>query len=174
VLSYEKAFAFQVIDEVLMPVESVHVRPEKAWVMRRAVHFMKHRPGEAFLLLRMAAWVALLSFLIKFLPLPRVLSLIAGSTRGTRPKNSALTQQRLAQLVDALLGINYLCFTPTCWKRAPVLYRYLALCGIETRIVFGVRREGDNVLSGHAWLEREGRPLLEAEAPDYKVTYSFP
>ncbi|HJR07195.1 MAG TPA: lasso peptide biosynthesis B2 protein [Pyrinomonadaceae bacterium] len=162
------------MDEVLMPVESVHVRPEKAWVMRRAVHFLSHRPGEAFLLLRMAMWVALLSFLIKFLPLPRVLSLIAGGTRGTSPKNPAMTQQRLAQLVDALLGINFLCFTPTCWKRAPVLYRYLGLYGIETRIVFGVRKGHDSLLAGHAWLEADGQPLLETSPPRYTTTYSFP
>lgn len=143
-------------------------------MMRRAVHFIRHRPGEAFLLLRMAAWVALLSVLIKFLPLPRVLSLIASPARGRRPKNFTLTQQRLAQLVDALLGLNFLCFTPTCWKRAPVLYRYLALSGIETRIVFGVRKGQDALLAGHAWLEADGRPLLETSPPQYTTTYSFP
>jgi len=143
-------------------------------VIRRAAHFIRHRPGEAFLLLRMAAWVALLSILIKFLPLPRVLSLIASPARGVKPKNFVLTQQRLAQLVDALLGMNFLCFTPTCWKRAPVLYRYLALYGIETRIVFGVRKGQDTLLAGHAWLEADGRPLLETSPPKYTTTYSFP
>jgi hypothetical protein len=122
----------------------------------------------------MAAWVALLSVLIKFLPLPRVLSLIAAPARGAKPKNSALTQQRLAQLVDALLGMNFLCFTPTCWKRAPVLYRYLALYGIKTRIVFGVRKGEDTLLAGHAWLEADGRPVLETSPPQYTTTYSFP
>lgn len=157
-----------------MPVESVHVRPEKTLLMRRAVHFVRHKPEEVFLLVRMAAWVALLSLLIKFLPLPRVLSLIAVARRGRKPKNSALTQQRLAQLVDTLLGMNFLCFTPTCWKRAPVLYRYLALNGIETRIVFGVRKGQDSLLAGHAWLEADGHPLLESSPPRYTTTYSFP
>lgn len=142
--------------------------------MRRAVQFIRHRPCEAFLLVRMAAWVALLSVLIKFLPLPRVLSLIASPARGKQPKNFAMTQQRLAQLVDALLGMNFLCFTPTCWKRAPVLHRYLALSGIETRIVFGVRKGQDTLLAGHAWLEADGRPLLETSPPQYTTTYSFP
>lgn len=157
-----------------MPVESIHVRPEKTELMRRAAHFVRRRPGEVFLLVRMAAWIALLSLLIKFLPLPRVLSLLAVTTRGRKPKNSAWTQQRLAQLVDALLGMNFLCFTPTCWKRAPVLYRYLALNGIETRIVFGVRKGHDSLLAGHAWLEADGRPLLESSPPRYTETYSFP
>ncbi|MDX6271384.1 MAG: hypothetical protein QOD28_2607 [Acidobacteriota bacterium] len=157
-----------------MPIEHAHKRPEKAWIARRVVHFLGHKPGEAFLLLRMGAWVALLSLLIKFLPLPRVLSLIADTTHDSKPRNPRMNEQRLAQLVDALLGMNVLCFTPTCWKRAPVLHRYLSLYGIKTRIVFGVRKEKDSLLAGHAWLEADGRPLLEASPPQYTTTYSFP
>jgi hypothetical protein len=157
-----------------MPVEHTHQRAQKARSTRRFVRFLAHRPGEAFLVLRMAAWVALLSLLIKFLPLPRVLSLIAETRRDGRQRTPRMTQQRLAQLVDALLGMDVLCFTPTCWKRAPVLHRYLALYGIETRIVFGVRKEKESLLAGHAWLEADGRPLLEATPPRYTPTYSFP
>jgi hypothetical protein len=73
-----------------------------------------------------------------------------------------------------VLAADFWDFTPTCWKRAPVLHRYLARRGIETRIVFGVRRDGEDALSGHAWLERGGEPLLETDAPNYRVTYSFP
>jgi hypothetical protein len=122
----------------------------------------------------MAAWVALLSFLIKLLPLPRVLSLVAGATHVEKARSSRMTEQRLGILVDALLGLNVLCFTPTCWKRAPVLHRYLALQGIQTRIIFGVRKDDDAALAGHAWLEADGRPLLEATPPRYTRTYSFP
>lgn len=157
-----------------MPFVHTHTGSPKAWVLRRALRFIGQRPGEAFLLLRMAAWVALLSLLIQLLPLPRVLSLIADTTRGTKPRNPQMTEQRLAQLVDALLGMNVLCFTPTCWKRAPVLHRYLALHGIKTRIVFGVRKGQESQLAGHAWLEADGRPLLEASPPQYTPTYSFP
>jgi hypothetical protein len=111
---------------------------------------------------------------VKFMPLPRALGVVAPSRLGTATNNPDEAQAALARLLDSVLASNFWVFTPTCWKRAPVLHRYLALRGIETRIVFGVRRAGDNALSGHAWLEREGRPLLEAEAPDYRVTYSFP
>jgi hypothetical protein len=157
-----------------MPVDHIHTKPQAANVMRRVALFIGRKPGEAFLLVRMAAWVALLSLLIKFLPLPRVLSLIAKTGHDRKPRDSRMTQQRLAQLVDALLGMNVLCFTPTCWKRAPVLHRYLALYGIKTRIVFGVRKEQETMLAGHAWLEADGRPLLEASPPQYTTTYSFP
>jgi hypothetical protein len=85
-----------------------------------------------------------------------------------------LSAERVAQLLDALLGLNFLCFTPTCWKRAAVLHRQLALRGRETRVVFGVRREGGDPLAGHAWLEANGEPLFEKLLPEYAVTYCFP
>ncbi len=138
------------------------------------LRFISHQPVEAILLLRMATWVAWLSLFIKISTLPRVLSFISISPRGEKPKHSLLTQQRLAQLLDRLLGLNVLCFTPTCWKRAPILHRYLALYGIETRIVFGVRKEEESLLAGHAWLEADGQPLLESSPPQFTPTYSFP
>ena len=157
-----------------MPSENTSTVPPRSGIVSRLIHFIGRRPGEAFLVVRMAAWVALLSLLIQLLPLPRVLSLIADTTRAGKPRNPRMTVQRLAQLVDALLATNMLCFTPTCWKRAPVLHRYLALHGVKTRIVFGVRKEAGAQLTGHAWLEADGRPLLEASPPQYTTTYSFP
>lgn len=157
-----------------MPVEVNHIKPERTRIVRRAGHFIRHKPAEAFLLLRMATWVALLSALIKFLPLPRVLSLVALPARRRTPKESPVTHTRVALLLDALLATNFLCFTPTCWKRAPVLHRYLALYGTETRIVFGVRKEAESILAGHAWLEADGQPLFEADVPRYIATYTFP
>jgi hypothetical protein len=54
------------------------------------------------------------------------------------------------------------------------LHRYLTLSGINSRIVFGVRRGPQGEVDGHAWLESDGTPILEATAPNYKVTYAFP
>lgn len=65
-------------------------------------------------------------------------------------------------------------FTPKCWKRATVLHRFLALNGIATTIVFGVRKDADGELKGHAWLQTDGRPFLESEPPRYNITYTFP
>ncbi len=141
----------------------------------RAARLLWSEPGSALLALRMGAWVVALSLLIRILPLPRAMRLVAPRRPGTKSGDPARVQARLATLLDSVLGADFWVFTPTCWKRAPVLHRYLALRGIETRVLFGVRREGDgDKLSGHAWLEAGGEPLLEATPPDYKVTYSFP
>lgn len=146
-----------------------------ARTFRRAVRFFYRDLSSGILLVRMAAWVVVLSLLIRVMPLPRIMRLITPRTKPrARLTNPAHVQARLARLLDLLLGTNLWVFTRTCWKRAPVLHRYLALNGIETRIVFGVRREGEGVLNGHAWLEAGGQPLLETTPPEYTVTYSFP
>jgi len=140
----------------------------------RGARFVVREPRAALLALRMSAWVAALSLLVKVLPLPRALQFVAPGRLGPAALDPEEAQASLARLLDSVLAADFWLFTPTCWKRAPVLHRYLALRGIETRIVFGVRRDDEDALSGHAWLEREGRPLLESDAPDYRVTYSFP
>jgi Transglutaminase-like superfamily len=146
-----------------------------AGLVHRAARFALREPGAALTVLRMAAWVAAVSLLLKRMPLPRVLNLVEPRRRRTGAKLDAeQTQARLARLLDALLATDFLCFTPTCWKRAPVLHRFLSLEGIETRLLFGVRRDSAGKLGGHAWLEAGGEPLLETTPPDYKVTYSFP
>lgn len=142
----------------------------------RAARLLVREPGKALLLIRMTAWVGALSLLIRALPLPAAMKLLTPMRRRApvRADDAAASEARLAELLDALLATDILFLTPTCWKRAPVLYRFLALEGVETRVVFGVRKEGQDTLAGHAWLEAGGRPLFEKTLPDYKVTYSFP
>ena len=56
-----------------------------------------------------------------------------------------------------------------------VLQRFLRRIGIDSRVSFGVRRDPDGALVGHAWLERGGRPYLEVEnAGAYVATFSLP
>jgi len=141
----------------------------------RAAGFAAREPGSALVILRMAFWVAALSLLVRFLPISRALRLL--TPRRRRPAPAAgrdEVQRRLARLLDLLLAADSWVFTPTCWKRAAVLHRFLALRGIETRVVFGVRKGDEDALDGHAWLEAGGQPLLETTPPDYRVTFSHP
>lgn len=136
--------------------------------------FIIRSPGEAFLLFRMAGWVVLLSVLIRAQPLPRVLSLMTPRARAKLPLKESPSSERIAQLLDMLLSIDAFVFRPICWKRAAVLHRYLALHGMRTSIVFGVRKQNEGLLEGHAWLEAGQGPILEKSPPEYRVTYSFP
>jgi len=129
------------------------------------------RPGEALLLCRMAWWVAVLSVTARCYSLPRALQIVAGTENR---KVSRQHQDELARAIDLLLSADVFIFKPICWKRAAVLHRYLSRSGITTRIIFGVRNETGGKVTGHAWLEANGRPILESAPPDYVVTYSFP
>ena len=131
-------------------------------------------PSETFLIARMALWVSILSLLVKLKPLPRALELVAARSKGSSNEPPEETIQRLARAMDMLLRTELFVFKPICWKRAAVLHRYLALNGISSQIVFGVRKGPQGEIDGHAWLESDGEPILEATAPNYKVTYAFP
>lgn len=145
----------------------------RAAFLRKSFGFAARKPREAWLVARLAAWVAALSTLVKFLPLPKALSIVSAAPREAG-RDVGFSDERVAQLLDALLAADVLCFTPTCWKRAAVLHRFLALGGRETRVVFGMRKGGGALLDGHAWLEDRTGALFETTRPDYTVTYSFP
>ena len=131
-------------------------------------------PGEAWLLLRMAWWVSVLCVTARVYSLPRALQIVAGNTNGKQPAEATTNEKELARAIDLLLSVDFLIFTPICWKRAAVLHRYLSHSGIPTRIIFGVRNETDGKVAGHAWLEHDGQPILENAPPEYVITYSFP
>ena len=94
--------------------------------------------------------------------------------RSTSAEDTSETAAQLAKAIDNLLGLDLFVFRRSCWKRALVLHRFLALKGIESKVNFGLRKEADGKLIGHAWLEHEGQPLLEDKADNYVVTFSLP
>ena len=151
-----------------------------AWQMRKLARLISRitrkfarQPAEAWLLCRMAWWVAVLSVAARVFSLPRALQIVAGNDTRTAPLRNA-NQEQLARAIDLLLSADVFVFKPICWKRAAVLRRYLLRNGIPTSIVFGVRNDNSGQVDGHAWLEAEGRPILENSPPEYVVTYSFP
>jgi hypothetical protein len=119
----------------------------------------------------MAVWVLILSALVRIWSLPRALRFI--SIQGTSA-GPITDDQELPTAIDAILGANISVFKPICWKRAAVLHRYIGLRGLESTIVFGVRKEAAGELQGHAWVEHEGQPIFEPFPPAYTVTYTFP
>jgi predicted lysophospholipase L1 biosynthesis ABC-type transport system permease subunit len=138
-----------------------------------ALQLTTRNPARAWLLARMASWVVVLSVLARLLPLSSALRIVS---TGVRRKSTDVDVDpvQFSTAVDALLEANFFVFKPSCWKRATVLHRYLALAGVATTIRFGVKRDGESELKGHAWLELNGEPILESSPPVYTVTYSFP
>lgn len=139
----------------------------------KALKLATRNPARAWLMARMSFWVLALSGLVNFCSLPRALRLVSAGTRVKR-NGKEVDRAELSTAIDAVLGANFFVFKPNCWKRATVLHRYLALRGVSTKIVFGLRKEPGGELKGHAWLESDGQPILESAAPAYKTTYTFP
>jgi Transglutaminase-like superfamily len=135
---------------------------------------------------RMAAWVVAVSILVRITSLPRVERIVSCRLRSrtrvpvdrgdsTAPrKQTHAHAAHLATTIDRLLRLDLFVFQRCCWKRALVLHRFLALRGIESRVTFGVMKDADGTMRGHAWLEHEGRPLLEDDAAGYVVTFTLP
>src|SRR5262245_34437788 len=118
----------------------------------RMGHKLVTSPREAWLLCRMAWWVAVLSVTARCFSLPRALRIVAGS-QSRRRRLTTANPDELARAIDLVLSTNVLMFKQSCWKRAAVLHRYLQGSGLNTRIMFGVRNETTGEVAGHAWLE---------------------
>lgn len=80
------------------------------------------------------------------------------------PRTKAIDDQLLGEWVDrVLLGLPGP-WSRTCLKRAVVLYYLLRRAGQEVGLRIGVRRDEGQTLEAHAWLERDGAPILESAA----------
>src|SRR5215213_8193394 len=106
----------------------------------RGGRLLYRKPSEAIMMARMAVWVVLISIGARTLTLPHLLRVATPRLRRERSIAREELEAGLAHSIDSLLAINLFIFKPVCWKRAIVLQRYLALSGIRTRIVFGVKR----------------------------------
>jgi hypothetical protein len=135
-------------------------------------------PRVLALSVRMATWIVVVSILVRITSLARVQRIVSRRLRAHRRVPGGRLQgdaTDLARTIDRLLCLDRLMFQRCCWKRALVLHRFLALRGISSRVMFGVRRDADGTMRGHAWLEHEGRPLFETETvAGYVVTFSLP
>lgn len=149
---------------------------------------MKHRKQTArfarkvkvlWLAGRIAFWICAVSVLAKFLSLPRALNFI--SPRRIAPRRAVSDLQmtpyiaRVIGITDRILELNFFVFTPTCWKRAAILYRYLARDYTNVRLCFGARRNKMiDALEAHAWIEINAQAAFEREPPAYFYTYIYP
>ena len=101
--------------------------------------------------------------------LPRVVATLrSDSTGGGRKRtlgNPVAEGERLGRAVVRML--DYLPTDSRCLMRSLVLLRLLAVRGAEGVFVIAVLPSGDLDVSAHAWIELDGRPLLDTGTPDY-------
>lgn len=137
------------------------------------------KAADLILIAHVGWWIIAVTMLIKLLPLPKAFNLIKPLTVPRPRRTQSETNYYLAHIVeitDRLLNLNWLFFTPTCWKRAAVLFRFLTLAGVNPRIIFGAKLTNAKFarLDGHAWIEVSDVPVYEKEKPEYMPTFSYP
>ena len=119
--------------------------------------------------MRSGALTALLPVMIKFLPVPRVLSAIEPTKRR---RDCSLTVHELAHIAHAMsrrwprFGVG------ECLVRSFVLYNLLRRFGYNPVLVIGGRLAKSD-LDCHSWIEVDGKPLCESNNPNmnFKVLY---
>jgi hypothetical protein len=104
-------------------------------------------------------------------PLP---DLIASFDAAPSPRGALrVPPSRLVRLVDLLMRATF--HDRYCMKRSLLLFHFLRRWGHDARIHFGVAKRGGE-LTGHAWVDLDGRPFAEHGDPNrhFTRTYSFP
>lgn len=86
--------------------------------------------------------------------------------------------ERRTRLIDAAVSLDRLAPLGPCLRRSLVRYVLLRRAGLPVEIVFGARPEerGTTSLIGHAWIELDGGPWMEApeHLTGYSVMYRYP
>jgi transglutaminase superfamily protein len=118
------------------------------------------RPGDAWLLVRMAAWAAVLPVLKHVMRLDTLARLMwrDRSRTGRVDREKVLAFSRLlARPVAPGEG--------TCYERGLLVYRFLSQRGADPRLVVGVKNV-DDAVTGHAWVMVDGTAVGESETVD--------
>ena len=150
---------------------------KKSWIGEHATSVVKHtmsEPAIIILALRMAFWIIVVSLTVRFSSFPKLFKTLTPSKRPSSSADPQATQAFLVRAIDRVLRLDFLTFTPICWKRAAVLYRFLRLDGQPARLMVGVRKTPEGNLDGHAWVEVNGVPIAERAISGYSISLSYP
>ena len=127
--------------------------------MRRVVPIVREGPSGWLLIARMLGWRAALPLLRRRVGLTALVELAAHP----HATHDIALERRAVRFAHGF----YRRTEGTCLERSLLLFRYLGWAGAAPQFVVGFMLEGDGMV-GHAWVEVEGRPLLEGEDPTAK------
>jgi hypothetical protein len=114
--------------------------------------------GAAWLAVRVAALALALPPRLRRAPAVRVAERLAPRYASGAPRPRPLTVA--TWMADRLVNRLPWQYGGHCVRRSLLLYYAATRCGYPAAVVFGVRREGEQ-LTGHAWLELDRQPFLE-------------
>jgi transglutaminase superfamily protein len=105
----------------------------------------------------MAGWRLAVPVLKWRLPLPRLARLMWTPSR--REQRDRPREERIVTLSEALCGPHGDSVLDNCLERSLVSYRFLSQAGAEPELAFGVARDRDDPVPGHAWVRLDGEPV---------------
>jgi hypothetical protein len=118
-------------------------------------------PAERVVLLEAVLLLPLVAAALRTVGLRRTLAALP-RPRPARPGSTRLAAARIAEVVR--LTASYGPYRAACFERSLTLCALLRRHGVVGELCIGFRHQGD-ALAGHAWLEHEGRVLIDtAEA----------
>lgn len=133
---------------------------------------------EAWLLMRIACFAAVLPVLLRYLSIPRLLAL---HTPKTTPASAHHDRRdKILKYTDYVFRGKHGPYKKTCLKRSLVLYRFMRRSGLDVRICLGIRRMpsgSSDALIGHSWLLHQGKIVFEENpeiAKRHTVVFSYP
>jgi hypothetical protein len=80
------------------------------------------------------------------------------------PHESGPIEDQMARWVDAIITRGHPIVRPGCLTRGITLYYALRRAGDDVALCFGVGTESGEI-TGHCWLDKGGRPVLERADP---------
>jgi Transglutaminase-like superfamily len=132
-----------------------------AWLklsIERLRTFSRLPRRERVIILRAWGLFLFLEGAIRIIPFTALLDLCQRLPKGGIKVLSDPSIARISWLVE--VAARYIPTETTCLKQTLVLAWILGRQGIATTVQIGVARQ-DGILTAHAWLEHEGRPISE-------------
>jgi hypothetical protein len=113
-----------------------------------------------------------LGALLRGRSLPGLLGFITPKPPAIRPAPLPLAYEAL-RVAEGLL--ERLRIAPdTCLYRALARYAVLKSAGHPARFLMGIKPPTNTEITGHAWVELDGKPAFEAVDPDLVITFAYP
>lgn len=132
------------------------------FMLRKIRNASRLSPADWSLILQAWFWLLFFDISLRMRPFHE-LQIFAARTK---PKSASLPERTEALIPMLIAAVDHArynhLYAMTCLRRALALQKMLALRGAEVDLKIGVRKD-DGILSAHAWLEYQGRPLGEPE-----------
>jgi hypothetical protein len=125
---------------------------------------------KALVMLRSAILTLLVPAMVRFLPLPRVFSILRSKSR---LRKRSLRPEELAQMARAAVRFAPHFGVGECLIRSLILYNLLHCADYSPVLFIGARVTGGN-FDCHCWIEVDGNMLCESNDPRerFKLLYS--